>query len=41
VQHNLHASRLLNMERMDTKVGPISVEVVEPLKVLRVRVDDN
>jgi hypothetical protein len=41
VQHNLHASRLLNMERMDTKVGPISVEVVQPLKVLRVRVGIN
>jgi len=38
VQHNLHASKLLNMERMDTVVGPISIEVVEPLKVLRLRV---
>src|SRR5580698_3372133 len=26
VQHNLRASKLLNMERMDTTVGPISVE---------------
>src|SRR5947208_292576 len=41
VQHNLRASRLLNMERMDTAVGPISVEVIEPLKSLRVRVGDN
>jgi len=41
VQHNLHASRLLNMERMDTKIGPLAVDVVEPLKVLRVRVADN
>jgi hypothetical protein len=41
VQHNLRASRLLNMERLDTKVGPISVEVVEPLKTLRLRVGDN
>src|ERR1043165_4445090 len=31
VQHNLRASRLLNMERMDTAVGPIAVEVIEPL----------
>lgn len=38
-QVNLHASRGLNMERMDTQVGPIRVEVVEPLKVLRVTVD--
>jgi hypothetical protein len=41
VQHNLRASRLLRSERMDTKVGPISIEVVEPLKKLRLRVDDN
>ena len=41
VQHNLRASRLLNMERMDTKVGPIEIEVVEPLKSLRVRVSKN
>jgi hypothetical protein len=41
VQHNLHASRILNMERMDTKVGPIAIEVIEPLQKLRVRVDDN
>jgi hypothetical protein len=41
VQHNIHASRILGMERMNTKVGPISVEVVEPLKTLRVRVAPN
>src|SRR6185503_6001449 len=41
VQHNLRASRLLNMERMDTCVGPIAIEVIEPLKRLRVRVDEN
>jgi hypothetical protein len=41
VQHNLRASRLLNSERMDTRVGPIAVEVIEPLKRLRVTVDDN
>lgn len=41
VQHNLHASRFLNMERLDTAVGPISVEVAEPLRMLRVRVADN
>ena len=26
VQHNLRASRLLNMERMDTHVGPIAID---------------
>lgn len=41
VQHNLRASRLLNMERMDTRVGPIAVEIVEPLKQLRLRVHEN
>ena len=35
----LHASRELGMERLDLKVGPISVEVIEPLKSLRIRVD--
>jgi hypothetical protein len=41
VQHNLRASRVLHMERMDTRVGPIAIEVVEPLKTLRVRVAEN
>ncbi len=38
-QHNVHASRCLHMERMDTRVGPITVEVLEPLRRLRVKVD--
>lgn len=41
VQHNLRASRLLAMERMDTRVGPIAIEVVEPLKTLRLTVAGN
>jgi hypothetical protein len=41
VQSNLHASKLLKMERMDTTVGPITISVVEPLKKLRVTVADN
>lgn len=40
-QYNLHASRHLHMERMDTQVGPIRIEVVEPLKTLRIVVEDN
>ncbi len=36
VEHCLHASRLLNMERMDLTVGPIRIEVLEPLQSLRV-----
>ncbi|MDE1173481.1 MAG: hypothetical protein PW790_07390 [Parvibaculaceae bacterium] len=41
VQRNLHGSRWLNMERLDTQVGPIQIEVVEPLHALRVRIGDN
>lgn len=40
-QHSLFASRLLAGDRMATQVKPISVAVVEPLKRIRVRVDDN
>ena len=39
-QHNLRASRLLGADRLDTRVGPITVEIVEPLRRLRVTVDD-
>jgi hypothetical protein len=39
VEHCLHASRELGMERMDLRVGPISIEVLEPLRKLRVRVE--
>jgi hypothetical protein len=41
VQHNLRVSRVLGMERMDTAVGPLKVEVVEPLKSLRISVARN
>lgn len=40
VQYCIHASRELRMERMDLQVGPIRIEVVEPLRRLRVVVDD-
>lgn len=40
IQHNLRASKHLGGERMDTHVGPISIEVIEPLRSLRIRVDD-
>ncbi len=39
VQTALHASRWLEMERMDLTVGPIAIEVLEPLKSLRLTVD--
>jgi hypothetical protein len=40
-QHNIRASRRLNSERMDLRVGPIEVSVLQPLRRLRVRVTDN
>lgn len=39
-QYNVHASRTLHMERLDTRVGPIEVEVIEPLNVLRLTCTD-
>ena len=39
VQHNVLASRVLNMERMDTEVGPVRVTVLEPLQKLRLEVN--
>src|SRR5215213_9370430 len=39
VQHCLHASRELGMERMDLQVGSIRIEVIEPLQVIKVTVD--
>ena len=39
-QHNIRASRRLHCERMDLRVGPISVQVLEPLNKLCVRVAD-
>ncbi len=41
VEHCVRASRVMGMERMDTRVGPIAVEVVEPLRRLRVRIEPN
>jgi hypothetical protein len=40
-QYNLRASRHLGMERMDIQVGPIRIEVTEPLRRLRLVVEDN
>lgn len=39
VQTCLHASRWLAMERMELAVGPIRIEVLEPLKRLKLVVD--
>jgi hypothetical protein len=40
-QQAVHASRLAPTERGETRVGPITVEVLEPLRTLRVRVESN
>jgi hypothetical protein len=39
VQRSVHASGLLPLDRMGLQVGPIRVEVVEPLRTLRVVVE--
>ena len=40
-QYSLHASRLAPGERTETEVGPIRVEVEDPMRVLRLEVADN
>jgi hypothetical protein len=40
-QYVLRASRLAGAERMDTQVGPLSVEVLAPLERLRLKVEPN
>ena len=40
-QYVLRASRLAGLERMDTAVGPIRVEVIAPLQRLRLTVEPN
>ena len=39
-QYNSRVSRYLNLERLDTRVGPLSVEVIEPLNKLKVTLAD-
>ena len=40
-QHNLRASKRMSSERLDLEVGPIRVEIVEPLQTLRIVISDN
>jgi hypothetical protein len=40
-QHTLHASRRAPRDRRAVHVGPISLEIVEPLRTLRLLVDEN
>jgi hypothetical protein len=39
VQRNVRGSRLLGADRLDLHVGPVRVEIVEPLRRLRIVVD--
>ncbi len=39
VQHCVRASRALGSDRMDTRVGPISIEIARPMRSIRLRVD--
>ena len=41
VQHCFHASRRMPVDPADMSIGPFSIEVLEPLKSLRVVIDDN
>ena len=41
VQRSLHASRRAPLERTETRVGPIAVEVLAPMRSLRLSVADN
>lgn len=41
VQHSFHGSRRAPLERTDTTVGPLRIEIVEPLRRLRVVLDPN
>jgi hypothetical protein len=41
VQHSVHASRLAPEERTETQVGPIRVEVEDPMRVLSVELGSN
>ncbi|MEO0441279.1 MAG: hypothetical protein AAF067_10415 [Pseudomonadota bacterium] len=40
-QHNLRASKRMSSERLDLEVGPIRLEIVEPLQSLRLIIGDN
>jgi hypothetical protein len=41
VQHNFRYSDVLNHERMETGVGCLKIEIIKPLKQLRIIVEDN
>jgi hypothetical protein len=40
-QHSFHGSRRAPREPTETRVGPFAIEVLEPMRRIRVRLDDN
>lgn len=40
-QYNLHASCHQHMERMALRVGPVEIEVIEPLNQLKITIDES
>jgi hypothetical protein len=41
VQHSFHASRRAPSERSELTVGPLTIEILEPMRQLRVRLEPN
>lgn len=40
-QHSFHASRRAPVEPTDLQVGPFQIDIIEPMKSLRIVIDDN
>ena len=38
-QHNVISSKVMQLERLDTQVGPLSVEVIAPMQRLKLTCD--
>jgi hypothetical protein len=40
VQYSVRGSRLLGSDRLDLQVGPVSIDIVQPMRTIRIRIDD-
>ena len=40
VQHNVYASKVMHMERLQTEVGPMKIDIMEPLRVIQISCND-
>jgi hypothetical protein len=40
IQYSVRGSRLLGDDRLDLSVGPVRIEIIEPMRTLRVHIDD-